>query len=104
MGSQIYEKKKLSAQLVDLLQFDRVPRTSSREAQVQYAETGDRMLVFPVASEGVNVCESQCSIDEGSDSVSLTVGIANGATKRLVCDGNSNIVPNDCPDCNLCRE
>ncbi|KAJ9674394.1 hypothetical protein PVL29_023757 [Vitis rotundifolia] len=56
---------------------------------------------FSCCDIAVDVNKSQCSTVEGDDSVSLTAGTTNGATKKFICDGNSDIMANDCPDCDF---
>ena len=56
---------------------------------------------FSCCDIAVDVNKSQCSTGEGDDSVSLTAGTTNGATKKFICDGNSDIMANDCPGCDF---
>ena len=36
--------------------------------------------------------------------MSLTAKTTNGATKKFICDGNFDIMPNDRPDGDFCRK
>ena len=55
---------------------------------------------FSCCDIAVDANNSECSTGEGDDS-SLTAGTTKGATKKFICDGNSDIMPNDCSDCDF---
>lgn len=56
---------------------------------------------FSCCDIAVDANKSQCTTGEGDDSLSLTSGTTNGATKNFICDGNSDIMPNDWSDCDF---
>ena len=54
---------------------------------------------------GISCCYWALEQDsEGDYSASLTIETTSGATKKFICEGNSDIMPNDCPNGDFFRK